>query len=510
MGYLIVGGTRRCVRLPSGLLYIPTVRPTAMSGVSRHRNFVGGRWVEADASGHLPVPDPASGERLGELPLSTAAEVQRSVAAARRAAPGWRAFPVADRLHLLRLGRQRLVDATEEIVGAITRENGKTLPEARASFRRGLEAVDFALGAMTLLQGASMPHVSRGVDEVELLEPLGVVAGVTPFNFPAMIPLWMAPLALACGNAFVLKPSERVPTAAEKIVTALHGAGLPDGVLNLVHGGKEAVEALADHPDVDGLAFVGSAPVAREVYRRSAASGKRVLALAGAKNHAVVLPDAPLGPTVDALLASAFGSAGERCLAASVVVAVEPVGDRLVAALSERIHALRVGSGDAEGTEMGPLIRAEHRDRVSEWVRAGEAGGAVRAAVGSAPATPGFFLPPVLLDRVTPEMAIAQEEVFGPVLCVIRVPSLEAAIAVANRSRFGNAATVFTADGKSAREFVHAIDAGMVGVNIGVPAPAASFPFVGWKGSVFGDLAATGRRAVAFYTRPKTVTTRWF
>ncbi len=475
------------------------------------RNYIDGVWKVPDRSGALPRPDPATGAALAEVPLSTAAEVDRAVRAARAAFPSWRAVPVAERARLLAAGRERLLGDEEAIVLEITRENGKTLDEARGSFLRGLEALEFALSAPTLVQGSALANVSRGVDTQLLREPVGVVVGITPFNFPAMIPMWMAPLALACGNTFVLKPSERTPGTAVRLVERLSEAGLPRGVLNLVHGARETVEALVDHDGVDAVAFVGSAPVAREVYARGAAAGKRVLALAGAKNHLVVLPDAALGPTVEAIVSSAYGHAGERCLAASVVLAVEPVGDELVRRLSERVGAVRVGPGDLEGTEMGPLIRAEHAARVSDEVRRAEGEGAVRAAVGPAPAgTGGFFLPPTLLDRVRPEMAIAREEVFGPVLCVVRVRSLDEALEVANRSRFGNAAAIFTRDGRAAREFSHRIEAGMVGVNVGVPAPAAYFPFVGWKGSVFGDLAATGRPAVEFYTRPKTVISRWF
>jgi malonate-semialdehyde dehydrogenase (acetylating)/methylmalonate-semialdehyde dehydrogenase len=475
------------------------------------RNFVGGNWIDAESSGQLDLPDPATGEVFARVPLSSAAEVDRAVGAARAAFPAWRDTPAAERARVVARFRDLLERGAEEIALRVSRENGKTLDEARGSIRRGIEATEFATSAPTLLQGETLANVSRGVDGQLLREPVGVVAGITPFNFPVMVPLWMAPLAIACGNSFVLKPSERVPRSAERIVELFREAGLPAGVLNLVHGGRDTVGALLDHTGLDAVAFVGSAPVAREVYARAAASGKRVLALAGAKNHLVVMPDAVLAPTVDAIVSSAFGSAGERCLAASVVIAVGAVGDPLVAALSERVRSLRVGAGNAPGTEMGPVIRDDHRLRVAEWVRRGEAEGARVVARGQTPeGSPGFFSPPVLFDGVRPEMAIAQEEIFGPVLSVVRVGSLAEAIDAANGSRFGNAASIFTSDGGSAREFSHRIEAGMVGVNIGVPAPAAYFPFVGWKGSVYGDLAATGRAAVAFYTRTKVVTSRWF
>ncbi len=474
-------------------------------------NFVDGSWVEASRSSVLDLPDPSDGIPFAQVPLSDATEVDRAVRSARRAWPAWRETPVADRARLLARFRELLEADTAEMARRISRENGKTIDEALASIRRGIEAVEFALSAPTLLQGSFLANVSRGVDSELVLEPVGVVAGITPFNFPVMVPLWMAPLAIACGNTFVLKPSERVPHSAERLGQLFQTAGLPRGVFNLVHGARATVEAILEHPSVDAVAFVGSASVAREVYTRGTAAGKRVLALAGAKNYLVVLPDAALAPTVDAIMSSAFGSAGERCLAASVIVAVDPVGDPLVAALAERVQSLRVGAGNAPGTEMGPVIRAEQQRKIEEFVKTGEAEGARLVARGAAPTgLSGFFCAPALFDDVRPEMTIAKEEIFGPVLSVMRCPSLDDAIALANRSPLGNAAAIFTSDGKAAREFARRIEAGMVGVNIGVPAPAAYFPFVGWKGSVFGGQAATGKAAVAFYTRTKVVTSRWF
>jgi malonate-semialdehyde dehydrogenase (acetylating) / methylmalonate-semialdehyde dehydrogenase len=474
-------------------------------------NFVDGAWTEPSAEGALELPDPANGLPFARVPVSDAGEVDRAVRAARKAFAGWRATPVAERARLLTRFRELLEADAQGLAHRVCQENGKTIEEALGSIRRGIEAAEFATSAPTLLQGSFLPNVARGIDSELAHEPVGVVAGITPFNFPVMVPLWMAPLAIACGNTFVLKPSERVPRSAERLAQLFHEAGLPAGVFNLVHGARATVEAILDHPGVDAVAFVGSAPVAREIYARGAAHGKRVLALAGAKNHLVVLPDAVLEPTVDGIMSSAFGSAGERCLAASVIVAVEPVGDRLVAALADRVRALRVGPGDAPGTEMGPVIRAEHLRKVEEYIRVGEAEGARVAARGAAPSDgSGYFCAPVLFDEVRPEMRIAREEIFGPVLSVVRCRSLDEAIEVANRSQFGNAAAIFTSDGKAAREFSRRIEAGMVGVNIGVPAPAAYFPFVGWKGSVFGAEAATGREAVAFYTRTKVVTSRWF
>ncbi len=475
-------------------------------------NRIGGVWSVPDGRDLLEVPDPATGTPLYQVPLSGAVEVDLAVGAARAALPAWRSTPASDRARILRRLCGLLETHLDELAGVVTRENGKTLEEARGSVRRGLEAVEFATGAPTLLEGGYLPNVARDIDATASLEPVGVVAGISPFNFPAMIPLWMAPLAIACGNTFLLKPSERVPGTADRLVRLFEEAGLPPGVVNLVHGGRGTVEALLDHPGIDAIVFVGSAPVARTVYARGTANGKRVLALAGAKNHAIVLPDAPVLPTVDSIVSSAFGAAGERCLATSVVVAVEPIGDRIVDALADRVRALQVGPGTARSTDVGPVIRADHRDRVEGFVRRGETEGARLVARGPSPPSSGaggFFVRPALFDRVRPEMSIAQEEIFGPVLSVIRVDSLEEGLRVANASGFGNAASIYTADGGAAREFVRRIEAGMIGINLGVPAPPAYFPFVGWKGSVFGVEAATGKAAVRFYTRSQVVLSRW-
>ncbi len=482
-----------------------------MAGEAVLENYVGGAWVRAVAPDALDVPDPSTGARIARVPRSGATDVDAAVAAARAAFPAWRDVPVAERARRVLALRERLESHSTELVASVVRENGKTVEEARGSVRRGIEAVEFAAAAPTTMQGAFLEDVSAGVDTTLLRQPLGVVAGITPFNFPVMIPLWMAPLALVCGNAFVLKPSERVPLSAAFLARLIAEAGFPPGTFNLVHGDAAAVDALLTHPGVDAVSFVGSAPTARHVYATAAAHGKRVQALSGAKNHLIVMPDADLERSVPAILSSAFGQSGERCLAGSVVLAVDPVGDRLVERLAAAVRALRVGPAADGATAVGPVIRPEHQARVLRWIEEGEAGGAEVAARGAAPAPgDGFYVAPVLFDRVRPEMAIAQEEIFGPVLAVVRVPSLEEALRVANRSRFGNAAAIFTKDGKAAREFAHRIEAGMVGVNVGVPAPAAYFPFVGWKGSFYGDLHATGRDAVEFYTRKKVVTTRWF
>jgi malonate-semialdehyde dehydrogenase (acetylating) / methylmalonate-semialdehyde dehydrogenase len=481
-----------------------------MAGETVLENYVGGTWVRAGGDGSLVVPDPSTGRPIARVPRSDAQDVDAAVAAARRAFPGWRDVPVAERARLALALRELLEARLDELVESVVRENGKTRDEARGSVRRGIEAVEFAASAPTTMQGSFLENVSPGVDTTVLRQPLGVVAGITPFNFPVMIPLWMAPLALVCGNSFVLKPSERVPLSAAILARLVGEAGFPAGTFNLVHGDAAAVDALLAHPGVDAVSFVGSAPTARHVYTTAAAHGKRVQALAGAKNHLIVLPDADLERSVPAILSSAFGQSGERCLAGSVVLAVDPVGDPLIARLAEAVRTLSVGPAGAAATAVGPVIRADHRARVLKWIEEGEAGGAEVAARGTAPVGEGFYVAPVLFDRVRPEMAIAQEEIFGPVLAVVRVPSLDEALRVANRSRFGNAAAIFTTNGKAAREFAHRIEAGMVGVNLGVPAPAAYFPFVGWKGSFYGDLHATGRDAIDFYTRKKVVTTRWF
>ncbi|MGC2358907.1 MAG: CoA-acylating methylmalonate-semialdehyde dehydrogenase [Thermoplasmata archaeon] len=482
-----------------------------MAGELVLENYVGGAWVRPDTLGLLDVPDPSTGRLIARVPRSNASDVDAAVTAARAAFPAWREVPVADRARrVLRLGRL-LESHFDELVRSVVRENGKTNDEAKGSVRRGIEATEFAASAPTTLQGSYLQDVSLGVDTTMLRQPLGVVVGITPFNFPVMIPLWMAPLALVCGNSFILKPSERVPLSAAIVARLVADAGFPPGTFNLVHGDSAAVDALLAHPLVDAVSFVGSAPTARHVYATAAAYGKRVQALAGAKNHLVVLPDADLERSVPAIVSSAFGQSGERCLAGSVVLAVDPVGDSLVARLADAVRSLSVGPAGAAPTEVGPVIRADHRARILKWIAEGEAGGAMVAARGVTPSTAdGYYVAPVLFDRVRPDMAIAQEEIFGPVLSVVRVASLDEAILVANQSRFGNAAAIFTRDGKAAREFSRRIEAGMVGVNIGVPAPAAYFPFVGWKGSFYGDLHVTGRDAIDFYTHKKVVTSRWF
>ncbi|MDI3328823.1 MAG: CoA-acylating methylmalonate-semialdehyde dehydrogenase [Alicyclobacillaceae bacterium] len=477
------------------------------------KNLIGGIWQRAQTDSALPVPNPATGERLAEVPLSSAADVDAAVRSAREAFERWREVPVTERARVMFRWRELLVSRAEELARLITTENGKTLEDARAEVWRGIEVVEFAAGMPTLMQGFVTPQVSRGIDMELVRYPVGVVAGITPFNFPMMVPMWMMPLAIAAGNSFVLKPSERTPLSAVRLVELAMEAGVPEGVLNLVHGGKETVDALLTHPGVDAVSFVGSQPAAEHVFRTAAACGKRVQALAGAKNHHIVLPDANFEGAVHAIRNSGFGSAGQRCMACSVVVAVGSVADSLVEALREAGDKMRIGNGLEEGTELGPLIRAEHRAKVMEKIEQGLAEGAVlvrdgRDAVRRLPQ--GFFLGPTILDRVTPEMTVAREELFAPVLSVIRAGSLEEAIGVVNRSRFGNSAVIYTESGAAARQFRETVQAGMLGINVGVPVPTAFYPFSGWKDSFYGDLHANGRDAVEFYTRKKMVTSRWF
>jgi malonate-semialdehyde dehydrogenase (acetylating)/methylmalonate-semialdehyde dehydrogenase len=482
--------------------------------------LVAGAERAAHATETEPVYDPATGAVLAHVPLGDATDVDAAVAAARAAFPVWQATPVVERARILFHYHTLLETHFEELARLVVRENGKTLEDARGEVRRGIEVVEFACGAPTLLMGETVRDVSRGIDCESIRYPLGVIAGITPFNFPMMVPHWMIPLALVCGNTFVLKPSERTPLAAERFAQLLAEAGLPAGVFNVIHGARAAVTALLEHPDVRAVSFVGSQPVAEHVYRTAAAHGKRVQALAGAKNHLIVLPDANLDQAVPAIIASAFGAAGERCLAGSVVVAVGGVADELVRRLDTAAGKLRLGSGLDSATGMGPVIRADHRERVRGYIARGKAQGATVVRDGTAdgdvngkgdaaPGPNGFFLAPTIFDHVAPEMDIARDEIFGPVLSVVRVETLEEGIAVANRSRFGNAASIFTTSGAAARAFRERIEAGMLGVNVGVAAPLAFFPFAGWKNSFYGDLHATGKDAIAFYTDQKVITSRW-
>jgi malonate-semialdehyde dehydrogenase (acetylating) / methylmalonate-semialdehyde dehydrogenase len=474
-------------------------------------NLIGSEWrVPPDAAASLPVFNPATGAVIDQVPVSSGHEVGEAVAAAGRAFPGWSRTALMERVRLMFRFKALLEENVEDLAAIITRHHGKTLDESRGEVRRGIEVVDFACGAPTLLQGRTLRDVSGGVDQDLYRYPLGVCAGIPPFNFPVMIPLWMFPLAVVAGNTFVLKPSERTPLGAQKLAEIFVAAGFPDGVLNVVHGAREAVDALLAHPGVQAISFVGSAPVARHVYQTAAATGKRVQALGGAKNHIVVMPDADPEVTVPAILNSAFGNAGERCLAGSVAVAVGHAADGLLEGLARGASKMMVGPGDQAGVHVGPLIRADHRDRVAGYVDTGVAEGATLVVDGRGEMSrPGFFLGPTILDGVTSEMTVGHEEIFGPVLSVARASSLDEAIEQANRMALGNMATIFTQSGRSGREFRERVEAGMTGINVPIAQPFAFFPFSGWKSSFYGDLHVHGTDGIDFFTRKKVVVTRW-
>ncbi len=474
--------------------------------------LIGNRWRTPSAESTEPVYNPATGEVLCRVPMDTAAGsyVDEAVQAAAQAFPAWRDTPVTERVQYLFRFKQLLEQNLDTLARQVTVENGKTLEDARGEVRRGIEVVDFACGMPTLMMGETVEQVARGVDSHSVRVPLGVVAGICPFNFPVMIPLWMFPIAIAAGNTFVIKPSERTPVSGVLLAKLFSQTGAPAGVLNVVHGGRDTVDRLLQHADIRAISFVGSAPVAKYIYANAAATGKRVQALAGAKNHLLVMPDADLNLTVDAIMGSAFGAAGQRCLAGSVVVAVGNVGDELVPLLWKAAAQLRIGSGLQEDVAMGPLVRSDAVSRVCSYIEKGLQEGARLVLDGrGAGAQGGFFLRPSIFDNVQPDMTIAKEEIFGPVLTVIRTRDLDEALAVTNGSRFGNAASIFTRSGVAARRFRTEVETGMVGINVGVAAPMAFFPFAGWKGSFFGDLHATGKDGVRFYTETRVVVERW-
>ncbi len=473
--------------------------------------YVNGAWEKPEGRSSQPVTNPATGAVLANVPYATEADVDRVVRAAHEAFLKWRDVPVVDRVQVLYRYKALLEEHAGEIAAILTRENGKTSDDAKAEVRRMIQMVEVACGMPSLMMGDSLNDVAQGIDCKTVRQPIGVCAGITPFNFPAMVPMWMLPFAIACGNTFVLKPSEKVPLTPTRAIELLHEAGVPAGVVSLIHGGKEAVDALLHHPLVKAVSFVGSTPVAKYIYATAAAEGKRVQALGGAKNHLIVMPDADMPKTVEAIIGSAFGAAGERCLAGSVLVPVGEAAGPLLDLLVKRTKGLAVGDGSEHGTEMGPLVTSDHCRRVEGYVEKGVAEGAMPLVDGrERKAAGGFFLGPTIFDHVTPEMTIAREEIFGPVLSVIRVQTLDEAIALVNRSPFGNATAIFTSSGKSAREYSSRCEVGMVGVNVGVAAPMAFFPFAGWKNSFFGDLHAHGKDAVGFYTEQKVIMSRWF
>ena len=477
--------------------------------------FIGGEWQEINSLPASPVFNPSTGEVIAQTPLCTAQHVDDAVQAAAAAFPAWWETPPTERARVLFRFKMLMEEHFEELVRANTREHGKTLVESRGDVRRGIEMIEFACGVPSLLMGESLENIARGIDCDSIRQPLGVCVGITPFNFPAMVPLWMYPTAIACGNTFVLKPSEKVPLTAIKIAKLLEKAGLPKGVLNVVHGGRDCVDALLTHPKVKAVSFVGSTPVARQVFEVGTKHGKRVQSNGGAKNFIFLMPDANVENSVRGVVEAAYGCAGERCMAGSTVVVIGDAATKVLPSLVEAARAIKVGRTDLEQQpNMGPVITRDHRDRVAGLIEAGVKEGATVATDGRGikveGAPNGFFLGATVLDQVRSGMKVAQEEIFGPVLNVMRFQDLDSAIEVANQSPYGNGASIFTRSGKAAREFKHRIQCGMVGINIGVPASMAWFPFNGWNESFFGDLHMQGKESIQFFTQQKVTTTRWF
>jgi malonate-semialdehyde dehydrogenase (acetylating) / methylmalonate-semialdehyde dehydrogenase len=485
----------------------------AEDALSRITHWIDGRlWTGAPTrSGQ--VYDPSTGRVTATVDLATAADVNAAVAAAHRAFPGWRDASLARRTQALFDFRELLNARKSELAAVITAEHGKVTSDALGEVSRGLEVVEFACGIPHLMKGSFSEGVSTKVDVYSLRQPLGVVVGITPFNFPAMVPLWMFPIAIAAGNTFILKPSEKDPSAAHWLAALWTEAGLPDGVFTVVNGDREAVDALLTHPDVAAVSFVGSTPIARYVYETGTAAGKRIQALGGAKNHMVVLPDADLDLAADAAVNAGFGSAGERCMAISAVVAVDPVGDELVTKIADRVAGLTVGAGNRSSSQMGPLVTQQHRDKVAGYVVAGVTAGAQLITDGRGVAVDGddggFWLGPTLFDHVTPDMTVYTDEIFGPVLSVLRVPSYDAALRLVNANPYGNGTAIFTNDGGAARRYQNEVEVGMVGINVPIPVPMAYYSFGGWKQSLFGDSHVHGPEGLHFYTRGKVVTARW-
>jgi malonate-semialdehyde dehydrogenase (acetylating)/methylmalonate-semialdehyde dehydrogenase len=483
--------------------------------VAKHvTHWIGGKAWDGAAERQGDIYDPATGQVTGKVDFATPAVVDAAVAAATDAFGEWGRISLAKRATVMFAFRELVRSHTAELAAAITAEHGKVASDAAGEVARGLEVIEFACGIPHLLKGGYSENVSTNVDVYSIRQPVGVVAGITPFNFPAMVPMWMFPVAIACGNTFLLKPSEKDPSASLLIAELLAEAGLPEGVFNVVHGDKVAVDAILGHPGIGAVSFVGSTPIARYVYETGTASGKRVQALGGAKNHMVVLPDADLDLAADMAVNAGFGSAGERCMAISALVAVDPIGDDLVSRIRERISGLRVGPGNDERSEMGPLVTGAHRDKVASYLDSGVREGATLAVDGRAHpvlggSDGGFWLGPTVLDHVTPAMSCYTDEIFGPVLSVLRAPSYDAAVDLVNGSPYGNGVAIFTCDGGAARKFVSEVQVGMVGVNVPIPVPMAYYSFGGWKASLFGDTHVHGTEGVHFYTRGKVVTSRW-
>ena len=474
-------------------------------------HWIDGRESRGTSGRTAPVFNPATGAQTGEVDLASAAEVDAVVAQASDAAREWRQSSLSRRSAVLFAFRELLHQRTDELAAIITAEHGKVLSDAAGEIARGLENVEYAAGVPQLLKGGFSEQAASGVDVYSIRQPLGVVAGITPFNFPAMVPLWMCANAIACGNAFILKPSEKDPSASLFLARLWKEAGLPDGVFTVLQGDKEAVDAILEHPGIAAVSFVGSTPIAKYIYETGTAHGKRVQALGGAKNHALVLPDADVDMAADAVVSAAYGAAGERCKALSVAVAVGDIADPLVDAIAVRLPKLSIGNGAEPGTDMGPLITREHRDRVAGYIGAGQEAGATVVVDGRETTVPedGFFLGTTLLDHVTPEMTVYTDEIFGPVLGVVRVETYEQGLALINANQYANGTAIFTRDGGAARQFQFDVEVGMVGINVPIPVPVAYYSFGGWKDSLFGDTHMYGPEGISFYTRGKVVTSRW-
>ncbi|BCK75926.1 aldehyde/methylmalonate-semialdehyde dehydrogenase [Acetobacter aceti NRIC 0242] len=476
-------------------------------------HFINGQKTEGAGQRRSDVFNPATGTVQAQVALGDTADLEAAISAARAVFPKWADTPALTRSRILFRVRDLVEKHADELAAVISAEHGKTIPDAKGEVTRGMEVIEFATAAPEILKGEYTEQVSRGIDAWTMRQPLGIAAGITPFNFPVMVPLWMAPMAIATGNCFIIKPSERDPSASVMLAEIFKEAGLPDGVLQVVHGDKDMVNAILEHPEIKAVSFVGSTPIAKHVYATGTAHGKRVQALGGAKNHAIVMPDCDLDKAVDALTGAAWGSAGERCMAISVAVAVGPVADALVNKLAERARTLKIGPGEDGSNDMGPLITAQHRERVCRLVDSGVEQGATLVVDGREHVISGheegFFTGASLFDNVTCEMKIYQEEIFGPVLCVMRAPDFETALKLVNESPFGNGTAIFTRDGDTARNFTHRVQAGMVGVNVPIPVPMAFHSFGGWKDSLFGDHHMHGPEGVRFFTRLKAVTSRW-
>lgn len=476
------------------------------------KNYINGEWVESSSDRTQEVFNPATGEVIAHVPISTKKDVDMAVAAAKEAFRTWKDVPVPKRARIMFKFQQLLVENWEELAKLITKENGKNYKEAYGEVQRGIECVEFAAGAPTLMMGSQLSTIATNLESGVYRYPIGVIGGITPFNFPAMVPLWMFPMAIALGNTFVLKPSERTPLVPLRLAELLEEAGVPKGVFNIVHGAHDVVNGLLDHEDVKAISFVGSQPVAEYVYKRGTANLKRVQALSGAKNHSIVLADADLENATTQIINAAFGSAGERCMACSVVAVEESIADEFIEKLVDKANKIKIGNGLEEDVFLGPVIREEHKARTLQYIDIGIKEGATLVRDGrkdTEAQNKGYFIGPTIFDHVTSEMKIWQDEIFAPVLSITRVKDLTEAIELANKSRYANGACIFTRSGAAVRQFRETIDAGMLGVNIGVPAPMAFFPFSGWKDSFYGDLHANGKDSIEFYTRKKVVTQRW-